>query len=308
MVVTESNTNQFKLYCVEFKRQQDALQLIQQLNQMVKAVQRHRGMSMAMLAGSDLFKVEFGVLQRQVERRLASLEVFAACTAGILSVRDQECLHSAWHTIRADWQDDDVIDNFELHSHFIEQLQSMVTRLSKTLERPASLVVGADEGREASDGEGSAPHVVMRIELLNFAATQLPSMVEHIAKIRGLSTYAASGASCDYHHKQKLRYAMSCAQSLNQKMQSQAEGMEARQGKIRALSSIKTYNIKLTYLMNTVDLNVLSGQAIDTNSHKLFILATEIVDMYLTVVDELMAQIKQWHEEDLESWLNGTAV
>ena len=60
---------------------------------------------MAQLAGSQLFHQDFDLLQRQLERRLTSLEVFAAHT-GLLSRRDKENLHNAWRTIRADWQGD----------------------------------------------------------------------------------------------------------------------------------------------------------------------------------------------------------
>ena len=132
---------EFDAFCTAFRQRQDALLLIKQLNQTAKAVQRHRGMSMALLAGSNLFRGDFEVLQRQVERRLISLEVFAAQTGGLLNDRDKENLHNAWQTISADWQDDDVIDNFELHSHFIEQLHGMILSLARKLERPVSVAI-----------------------------------------------------------------------------------------------------------------------------------------------------------------------
>lgn len=295
-----SELNQFECFYIEYKRQQDAQLLIRQLNQMIKAVQRHRGMSMAILAGSDLFKAEFMGLQKQVERRLTSLEVFAKRTAGVLSGRDQESLHGAWQTIRGDWQDDDVMDNFELHSHFIEQLQAMIAKLSKRLERPPSAVVAesaiADGGSQAS----------RRIELLNFAAVQLPLMVEQIAKIRGLATYAAGREECEYHHDRKLRYAMTRARELSQKIHQQAGQLQGVSGvdKLRSLGMVKDYEMKLTFLFNTVDMDILSDAIISTNSHHLFKLATEIIDTYLKVIDESMDLIGRWHEEDLEGWLS----
>lgn len=296
---------EFESFCAAYRQRQDALSLIRQLNQMTKAVQRHRGMSMALLAGSNLFRGDFDVLQRQVERRLASLEVFAAQTGGLLAPRDKENLHNAWHTIRADWQHDDVIDNFELHSHFIEQLQTMIASLAKLLERPVSVLVAAAAGLELPHEDAAAyPKMFKQIELLNFAARQVTTMVEQVARIRGLSTYAAAKGFCDYHHDRKLRYAISCARASNEKLRHQAERLESLlSGALTSLSMIKTYELKLMFLLNTVETDVLSGMTISTNSHHLFKLATEIIDVYLKVVDEAMDLTSRWNEEDLEGWL-----
>lgn len=298
----------FESFCAAYRQRQDALSLIKQLNQMAKAVQRHRGMSMALLAGSALFRRDFDVLQRQLERRLASLEVFAAQTGGLLLPRDKENLHNAWHTIRADWQDDDVIDNFELHSHFIEQLQAMISGLARVLERPVSVIVAEQAGIALPGEEHSGyPKMFKQIELLNFAARQVPVMVEEVARIRGLATYAAAKGECDYHHDRKLRYAISCARASNEKLRHQAERLESiLVGAPRSLSMIKTYELKLMFLLSTVEMDVLSGTTISANSHSLFKLATEIIDVYLKVVDDAMDIVGAWHEEDLEYWLRFT--
>jgi len=301
---TGVNFAEFESFCTAYRQRQDALSLIKQLNQMIKAVQRHRGMSMALLAGSSLFQGDFHVLQRQVERRLTSLEVFAAQT-GLLSPRDKENLHNAWHTIRADWQGDDVIDNFELHSHFIDQLQIMIAGLAKFLEKPVSAII-AEKAKLELPGEDAAayPKMFKQIELLNFAARQVTTMAEQVGRIRALSTYAAAKGLCDYHHDRKLRYALSTARTANEKLRHQAERLESfLAGALPSLSLIKTYELKLMFLLNTVESDVLSGMTITTNSYNLFKLATEIIDVYLKVVDEAMDLVARWSEEDLEGWL-----
>lgn len=294
----------FDAFCATYRQRQDALSLIKQLNQMTKAVQRHRGMSMAILAGNSVFQGDFHILQRQVERRLASLEVFAVQT-GLLSARDKENLHNAWHTIRVDWQGDDVIDNFELHSHFIEQLQAMIASLAKLLERPVSVVVAAAAGLELPDEDATAyPKMFKQIELLNFAARQVTTMAEQVGKIRALSTYAAAKGICDYHHDRKLRYALSTARTANEKLRHQSERLESLlAGALPSISMIKTYELKLMFLLNTVESDVLSGMTIATNSYNLFKLATEIIDVYLKVVDDAMDLVARWNDEDLEGWL-----
>lgn len=295
----------FEAFCAAYRQRRDALSLIKQLNQMIKAVQRHRGMSMALLAGSSLFQGDFDILQRQVERRLASLEVFAAQTGGLLSLRDKENLHNAWHTIRVDWQGDDVIDNFELHSHFIDQLQIMIAGLAKFLEKPVSVIVAEKANLELPGEDAAAyPKMFKQIELLNFAARQVTTMAEQVGRIRALSTYAAAKGLCDDHHDRKLRYAISTARTSNEKLRHQSERLEhILAGALPSLTMIKTYELKLMFLFNIVEADVLSGAAITTTSHNLFKLATEIIDVYLKVVDEAMDLISRWNDEDLEGWL-----
>jgi CRP-like cAMP-binding protein len=124
-----------------FHQRLDALNLIKQLNHMIKAVQRHRGMSMGLLGGNALFREEFTKLQHQIAERLQFFSAFVARTQLLLPQRDQENLHSAWLTISHDWQEDSVIDNYELHCHLIEQLLAFLASLAKQLEQPIAAIL-----------------------------------------------------------------------------------------------------------------------------------------------------------------------
>lgn len=294
----------FELFCTQFRSQRDAIVLLRQLHHMAKAVQRHRGMTMALLAGNKMFEGDFAILQRQVERRLTSLEIFAAAGGDLLSERDQQNLHNAWNTVSADWQNDDVIDNFELHSHFIEQLHSMIAALAKKIERPVSIAMEEDHGAELVAGDDSSPKVFKQMELLNFIAKQTPEMVEQLARMRGLATYAAAKGECEYYLDRKLRFALQCVRTQHEKLRLQAERMQTLlAGAIPSLGNIKTYELKLMFLLNTVDMDVLSGAEISSSSHQIFKLATEIIDVYLKVAEDGFDVITKWHDEDLERWL-----
>ncbi len=293
-----------EFYCAQYRRQRDAIVLLRQLHHMCKAVQRHRGMAMALLAGSNLFEGDFAILQRQVRRRLTSLELFAKAGGDLLSERDQQNLHNAWNTISADWQNDDVVDNFELHSHFIEQLHSMMAALSKKIERPVSAAVVEDHGAELIGGDDSYPKAFKQIELLHFIAKQTPEMVEQLARMRGLATYAAAKGECEYFLERKLRFALQCVRTQHEKLRLQAERMKVvLEGALPSVSHIQTYELKLMFLLNTVDTDVLSGAQISSRSHQLFKLATEIIDVYLKVAEDGFDVITKWHDDDLELWL-----
>lgn len=300
----------FRRYATQFRAQRDAILLLKQLHHMARAVQRHRGMSMALLGGNNMFEGDFAILQRQLERRLVTLELFAEQSGDLLDDRHQQNLHSAWNTIRADWQDDDVIDNFELHSHFIEQLHNMIAELAKKVERPVSSTINIhseDNEERIHDhvaNDEDYPKVFRQIELLNFIARQIPAMVEQMARMRGLATYAAAKGECAEMLERKLRFAMQCVRSEHEKLRLLAERMQSLMGAaLPSLSFVKTYELKLMFLLNTIEVDVLSSSNMTGGSHQLFKLATEIIDVYLKVAEEGFDVIARWHDEDLESWL-----
>jgi len=293
-------TEDYDVFCTLFRTREDVLSLVIQINQMIKAVQKHRGVSMGLLAGDNSFVAGFESLQQQLEKRLATLECFARRTGGLLSEREKENLHLAWQTIRQDWQDDDLSDNFELHTHFVEQLLSMLVSLSRQLEKPLlpelAEVAPSDEGV-------SYPKLFKQIELLQFVARQLPEMIEQIAKVRGLSVYAASLGSVDFYNDRKLRFLLQCAREQSDKLRHQAERINGLlEGKLPSFQELKNLELKLLYLLNTVEQDVLSGMEIKTTSQQFFSLATEIIDVYWAVVNDGLTQLRRWHEEDMEDW------
>lgn len=301
----DSSDEQYQHFSKAYRRREDTLTLVHQLNQMVKAVQKHRGISMGLLGGNAVFEGDFNTLQHQLERRLATLEAFAGHVGGILTDKEKDSLHLAWATIRQNWQDDDLSDNFELHSHFVEQLLGMVYSLAKQLEKPLTpeLVDTQEEG-SAPEGDAAYPRMFKQIEVLNFVAKQLPDMIEQIAKVRGLGTYAAATGLVDYPHDRKLRFLLQCARQQSEKLRHQAERLEGiLDGSLPSLADLKNLELKLMFLLNTIEKDVLSGTTITASSQQLFKLATDLIDVYWNVVNQGLGLVRTWHEDDLEAWL-----
>ncbi len=303
---TSIETAPFERFTRLYRERQDALTLIKQLVRMIKGLQRHRGMSMAMLGGNRQFQVEFAQLQHQLERRILALQAF---TTGndLLSDRDRENLHNAWLTISRDWQQDSVIDNYELHCHLVEQLLAMLASLSRRLEQPLSEMdpPANEAGPEQEDqADASAPTRLQHLELLHFCTRLLPSVVEQIGRIRALSSYAAALGYCDPHHDGKLRYVIQNTQVNNEKLRHQIRRLESVLGaEFGQLGELKRYELKLMFLLNMVENDVLSGEAITADSNRLFSVATDIIDVYLQVVGNGIALLGSWLEQDLERWL-----
>src|SRR5690606_35238170 len=241
-------------------------------------VQRHRGISMALLGGNKLFYERFIQLQQQIERRLTMLQVFVANTGELLSAREQQNLHSAWVSISRNWQKDSVIDNYALHCHLIEQLLSLLATLSKQLEISLPALVSAPAF--GSDGEGEPltpdrkltratfPNRSRYLEVLHFSTRLMPEVVEQVGRIRALSTYAAAIGHCDNHHDGKLRYVIQCAKINNEKLRHQTQRLQALlNGEIAGLGQLKSYEIKLMFLLDMIEQDVLGKNRITADSN-----------------------------------------
>src|SRR5690606_37684116 len=119
-----------------------------------------------------------------------------------------------------DWQQDAVVDNYELHCHLIEQLLSMVAALGKQLELPTSHALynvspnvrvnytepGSSDTSYARAESGAYPNRFKYLEVLHFSTRLMPAVAEQIGRIRALSTYASALGYCDKDVTSKLRY------------------------------------------------------------------------------------------------------
>jgi len=295
----------FTAFSRQYRERQDALTLIKQLVRLIKGVQRHRGMSMAMLGGNTQFRADFSRMQNKLERRILALQAFTAGTE-LLTDREQDNLHNAWVTISRDWQEDLVIDNYELHCHLVEQLLMTLASVSRRLEEPLTdQSAGPPEAGQPGSG---GPTRLQLLELLHFSTRLMPAVVEQIGRIRALSSYAAALGHCDSHHASKLRYVIQNTQVNNEKLRHQIRRLESVLGpEFAQLGELKRYELKLMFLLNMVETDVLTDEPITADSNRLFRVATDIIDVYLQVVENGITLLHQWQERDLEAWLDQEA-
>jgi len=296
---------EFARFCDLFQRRLDALTLIKQLIHMIKAVQRHRGMSMGMLGGNETFKEDLAFLQVRQGRRLQLLRAFAARGGNLLSERDQENLANAWSTISHDWQQDSVIDNYELHCHLIEQLLSMVATLSKQLEQPTSSQVIEEDARDLNHQDmPQFPNRYKHLEVLHFATRLMPAVAEQLGRIRALATYAAAVGTFNKDYATKLRYVIQCTRVNNEKLRHQSKRLEGLlDSELPLLGQLKSHEIKLEFLLGMIESEVLGATEISTDSNRFFKLATDIIDVYLQIVEDGIDLLANWHEQDIDHWV-----
>ncbi len=287
-------------FCRRYQERELTINLVHQINHLVQDVQRHRGISMGLLAGNRAFEGDLYRLQAQIGRRLATLVAFSAMGDALLDLRDRENLELAWSTIRHDWEDDKLSDNFELHSHFIEQLFLLGVKLAKSIEAP--LATAKEDGTTAP--ADTVSRQAKQIELLNFTCSLLPQMIETMAKIRGLASFSAAVGSAQYDHDRKLRFLLQCAREQNETIRQRAQRLhEVLDGECNAKYVIGELETKFVHLMELVTHDVLSGQTINASSSQLFNLATDVIDKYWRIVDDGLNLLRLWHRRDLEAWI-----
>ncbi|GAB1269645.1 hypothetical protein NBRC116493_28980 [Aurantivibrio infirmus] len=290
----------FKAFWKRIRQQNDALLIIRQLNQMIKSVQLHRGMSMSLLAGGKYFQTEIVELQEQLQRQIIALEVFTDPIDELLSDKDRSCLDNAWRTIAHDWHDDDVIDNFELHSHFVDELLTMVVSLSKRLtyfsNDQSTPIDSAD-----NDESVTYPQTFKQIELLNFVAKQLPQTIEQVAKIRGLSSHAATIGKVEHWQGRYLRYLIQCVKTENQKLRYQADRISTLVDiEFHSIGNIKAYENKLLFLFGCLENDLLGEGEKDIDGQQLFKLSSEIINTYSRIVDDGWGLVRRWLDNDIQ--------
>jgi hypothetical protein len=302
----ESLISKMDLFTDIFSRRQAVLLLTTQLIQMIKAAQRHRGMSMGLLGGNKQFNAELLKLQGKLKLRLTLFLAFAENTPGLLTERDRENLERAWLTISHNWQQDAVIDNYELHCHLIEHLLSLLNNLSKQLESPMSVILASESEPLVVNAIGSHyPNRQKQLEVLHFSTRLMPAVAEQIGRIRALATYVAALGTCDADFTRKLQYVVQCTKINNEKLKHQAKRMESILDKDSPLlAPLKSYEIKLNFLLDLVAQDVLRENGITAaDSNRLYEIATNIIDMYLHVVDEGVKLLEHLHHDEIENWL-----
>lgn len=300
-------------FCSAYQKRELEQNFIMQLNHLIKDVQLHRGISMRLLAGNKSFEKDFKTLQSKINRRLSTLLVFSTYDKTLFSIADKKNIQLSWDTIRNDWQDDKLTDNFELHSHFIEQLLLKILDISNNLRKPLldELQKSADSGgsgdtdRIGSEDNERYPRQIKQMELLNFICSLLPISIENMAKIRGLASFAAEIGCVHESQQRKLRYLLQCAREDNVKAGHCSQRLHSILGDaFNAKSIVGEFETKFVYFIELVSRDVLSGSKIQTSSWQIFNLGTNIIDKYWQIVDEGLNLLRIWQRDDFNAWVN----
>lgn len=285
-----------------YRERLSVLTMLKQLVHLCRDIQKHRGLGIGLLAGTQVFLDDFNVLQQQVNRRIQLLHQFVV-EGSPLRLQDMVRVQESWVTIREGWHDDSVLENFQFHCHFIEQILQIVSELSQCLHYPLlennSQTDNSDPVATQIDVLGSQNHST----LLNFITMQLPKTIEYLGMVRALSTHAATIGYSIKDHDQKLKFLCQCVNTEKRTMIQQVDELLGDWGNsIPSLLSLKTYEYKIDAFIDKVLREVVSQSEITVTSVDLFATATNIMDVYWRVVDDGFNSIQHLQDQGLERW------
>lgn len=150
-----------------FQRELRGLELVKPLNQFVQALQRHRGVSAAVLGGAESLRPEMASIENTLINAFSVLE--GKLPANIRSASNWAGIRANYEHLRKEGMGLNVEENFLTHTELVERLLSLGILL-------------ADEFELTLDNE------VGTYYLLDTSVVRLPMALEHLGQIRAYGT------------------------------------------------------------------------------------------------------------------------
>lgn len=263
-----------------------ALDLVKSLFEQVRVVQQHRASTNAALAGNPFFESKTRVLAREVNARFKELERQQAECVDVIDERQWADIRNAWQTVHLQWRQDEIIENFELHSHLVKQLLDYISILGNKAE---SLI------------ETGSQHQALSHYVLN----DVPAFIEMLGQIRALGTSTAVVGIMDDACEMRLRFLMGQLQKQQIKVKQQAQHLSQEALDITSsLIDALLCEPKLERLTGIVMHDLLSGREIVTSADEIFTLSTQIIDAHYNVMNEGLRLLRLSMDRRMQAWVS----
>ncbi|MGR6871143.1 hypothetical protein ACU6U9_02280 [Pseudomonas sp. HK3] len=263
-----------------------ALDLVKSLFEQVRVVQQHRAATNAALAGNPFFESKTRVLAREVNARFKELERQQQECIDVIDARQWDDIRNAWQTVHLQWRQDEIIENFELHSHLVKQLLTYISILGNKVE---NLI------------ETGSQHQALSHYVLN----DVPCFIELLGQIRALGTSTAVVGIMDDACEMRLRFLMGQLQKQQIKVKQQAQHLSQEALEITSsLIDALLCEPKLERLTGIVMHDLLSGRDIITSADEIFTLSTQIIDAHYNVMNEGLRMLRLSMDKRMQAWVS----
>lgn len=244
--------------------------------QLTKAVQQHRGASVGFLSGEQDFFPLANAQEQLVDKLFLALRLHGNFSTVTFPPIDFSSCQSDWEMIKRNWQSDELLHNFEFHSHLIERCHKIIRAVAN--EKLLDEITEAD---------------VVYKALLNSLLVQLPNIAESLAILRGLSTNATVVMACGKDSHSRLSFLIKEIPVLLRELENSLYQLAAHYPQAEQLKPSKGLLRKLKALLKKIDSKILANRKIQEDSQQLFRLTTEVIDDFWKTLDLGLYMLEQ---------------
>lgn len=254
----------------QFLVQQNSMLSVKLLCRLTRAVQKHRGASLACLDGDIKFAPAVLSLQNQIEKYLAALDTV---TRGIKQPLLNQSFFSnvriEWATIAEGWQRDNVVQNYEFHCHLVEAIRIVSRHLvSDHLMKPLS----------CNESSFRAEFETVLITLID--------TIELIAKLRGLATHVATLKSRNGDLYSRIGFLLKTIPQENSALYHTLQAMEDTSLRVSGMNRLALQQTRVSNLLDEIQTEIVNSDQINIDAGQLFEQATTIIDTYWQILDQ----------------------
>ena len=254
-----------------------ALTIIRHIFPTVIASQQHRGVTLALLGGDVIYETRVGRLEEEIDNRLTVLKLLNSELSFPVKESEIESIKQEWKNVKT-WPEGPILENFNLHSHFIEQQMNLTLRIAENSNLFSPTEIISEVGNYADKNEALLTRAIL---------FELPKLIELIARIRGLATHASVSGSCDTEHHSRLEFLI---RELNQKKEQfrvlSKVLYKYMLNDLPSLINLQIQDFKIVQLTLFVEDKILREAHIDRHNKSIFIIATNIISSHTEVVYE----------------------
>ncbi|HSC74784.1 MAG TPA: hypothetical protein VLB90_00945 [Pseudomonadales bacterium] len=284
-----------------FKLNQIVINNIQQLIHLLADIQRHRACSLGILSGNDSFDTQVTSLHKKINARLIFLNSQTELT-DVVDPYEWDHVLSEWKVVGYGWRGDNVLHNFELHSHLLEKILNIIRHAGRWVLRSGGY------------SEEAADHYLGH-SVFEFVFTTHLYQIETLGRLRGLSTHIANSGCGDNSNGDnamqiRVKYLLQCArEELNvssEFLDSHAASISKNIPAVMDIQRSKTMLHEWLELTNRILLGQLEPS--DKLARQTFDLASAVMDARLAFTEQILAYLHLAIEEMLESLLEETVA
>jgi hypothetical protein len=274
-----------------------SITVIRQLISLITVAQQHRGTNLALLEGDRSFADKAADLQTEIDYRLATLQILNQELSTPILPQIIKTLLQEWETVR-NWSGAAALENFNLHSNFIEKQMELMSSLA---EKTHGFALAYSSGPSSQSDSSSSDTM-----LVEFILVETPEFMELLARMRGLATHACVIGACDSEHTALLDYLLKQLNLKKERFRVLSKLLQKYSlHDVPALVDLQIQDVRIVQLIQLVENKILHQDKIELDSHLIFRMATNIVNSQKEVVRQGLDFIQNKIHRQLADWYDG---